>query len=73
MRPENRISKPTLTVRPDFFISCEGQRTRAKTPEDAGLRGTAVRTRSQLFVGVGDRNVTAEEALRSLLRSVCGP
>jgi len=37
---ESPVSKPNLYGRPDSFISREGQRTRAKTPENTGLRGT---------------------------------
>jgi hypothetical protein len=64
--PENRISKPTLTVRPDWLENREGQRARAKTPNTLGLAELC----SRLFVGMetqtdrmrerkGDRKRTA--------------
>ncbi len=35
--PENRIRKPTLTVRPDTFINREQKRIRAKIPGSGGV------------------------------------
>jgi hypothetical protein len=37
--PQSLVSEPTLTVRPDWLENREGQRTRAKTPENTGSSG----------------------------------
>ena len=40
--PESPVSKPNLTVRPDWLVFGEVQQTRAKTPENTKTRGIGV-------------------------------
>ena len=49
---QSPVFKPTLTVRPDKFEFCEGQRTRAKIRSNTGFRGRSfARVRGCSVVG----------------------
>jgi hypothetical protein len=66
--PESPVFKPTLTVRPDWFMPPEYQRIRAKTPKTLSLAGQCSRHFVDARRTLGRRG-TAESALRSTLRS----